>query len=872
MNMKRMGAVAILLGVLGVGVTYAGPIVIDHNCVDVSLIPEDSIAAAASLRVLLRHASVGQGIGWGLDCLAGLKSTQSACKCFPAGKYDRSNWVLEARMGNGRTKIDDLVEQAAARADQFDVFMMKYCYIDALGNSHPDWEYYRSRMEQLEAEYPGKRFVWWTIPLTRDGQPGTDVFNALIRSYCAANGKTLFDIADIECHDLSGVRLTNAQGNETISQQYTQEIHAGHLNIEGRIRVASALWHLMAAVARDLHEPAGPRIIYVDDDAAGANAGSSWNSAYRYLQDALSAADSATKPVEIRVAQGTYSPDRSAAHPHGTRDRMASFGLVASVAIKGGYAGVDALVPDTRNVHLYETILSGDLNGDDHLDATARRGDNSYHVVYATDVDEGAVLDGVIISSGHADGWPSEVNSLPPASGPRPSPRRRDHTIDGAGMYVSQGRPTVMDCVFTDNHAYAEGGALYSLGGCPTLTNCCFAGNSASSGGALFDETGGVTLVNCTLVGNRAQEASAIAYDRPYEIDSTIRLINCILWGAPGHISGTGAAVIAAVGYSRTSAAITVEYSNISGGWPGAGNIDLDPCFADPGHWNANGTPNDANDDVWVGGDYHPKSQAGRWDADGQRWLHDDVTSPCIDAGDPNADWTAELWPHGGRINMGAYGGTAQASMSLSVVGSHADLDHDGAINAKDLLTLADNWLIGVLPHAADIGRDGAVSFRDFARLARRWRLEPGAAQEPLDITLSKRAKWSPLHAGYDPNLPGYRVVGDIASVTLRAQINDLPSRLILAIQTSPGMIAMLEGFTFTAPCIMVNGEPFGQAGLAVYRRADSSRPWQLEPGVPADALFTFAIVGDEVRITFLPAAIELLRMPCKLSWVDWYR
>jgi parallel beta-helix repeat protein len=32
--------------------------------------------------------------------------------------------------------------------------------------------------------------------------------------------------------------------------------------------------------------------------------------------------------------------------------------------------------------------------------------------------------------------------------------------------------------------------------------------------------------------------------------------------------------------------------------------------------------------------------------------------------GDPNSDWTSEIWPHGERINMGAYGGTQEASMS----------------------------------------------------------------------------------------------------------------------------------------------------------------------------------------------------------------
>ena len=64
-------------------------------------------------------------------------------------------------------------------------------------------------------------------------------------------------------------------------------------------------------------------------------------------------------------------------------------------------------------------------------------------------------------------------------------------------------------------------------------------------------------------------------------------------------------------------------------------------------------------------GDYHLKSQAGRWDVNSQSWVQDDVTSPCIDAGDQGSDWTAELRPHGECINMGAYGGTPQASMSF---------------------------------------------------------------------------------------------------------------------------------------------------------------------------------------------------------------
>ena len=59
---------------------------------------------------------------------------------------------------------------------------------------------------------------------------------------------------------------------------------------------------------------------------------------------------------------------------------------------------------------------------------------------------------------------------------------------------------------------------------------------------------------------------------------------------------------------------------------------------------------------------YHLKSQTGRWD--GNQWVNDTDTSPCIDAGDPTSDFTNEPAPNGNRINMGAFGNTAKASKS----------------------------------------------------------------------------------------------------------------------------------------------------------------------------------------------------------------
>ncbi|UCD00010.1 MAG: right-handed parallel beta-helix repeat-containing protein, partial [Phycisphaerales bacterium] len=94
----------------------------------------------------------------------------------------------------------------------------------------------------------------------------------------------------------------------------------------------------------------------------------------------------------------------------------------------------------------------------------------------------------------------------------------------------------------------------------------------------------------------------------------------------------------------------------------GPGSISVDPCFAEPGYWADVNDPNA----VWVRGDYHLKSEAGRYDPATQTWILDEITSPCIDAGDPNTPVDLEPSPNGGIVNMGAYGGTAQASKSPS--------------------------------------------------------------------------------------------------------------------------------------------------------------------------------------------------------------
>jgi len=73
--------------------------------------------------------------------------------------------------------------------------------------------------------------------------------------------------------------------------------------------------------------------------------------------------------------------------------------------------------------------------------------------------------------------------------------------------------------------------------------------------------------------------------------------------------------------------------------------------------------------------DYHLKSKAGRWN--GSNWVKDNISSPCIDAGDPLSDYSNEPEPNGNRIDTGSYGNTIYASKSESEILDIDENDED---------------------------------------------------------------------------------------------------------------------------------------------------------------------------------------------------
>jgi hypothetical protein len=234
----------------------------------------------------------------------------------------------------------------------------------------------------------------------------------------------------------------------------------------------------------------------------------------------------------------------------------------------------------------------------------------------------------------------------------------------GGGIFNDQSSPTVRNCEFVGNTADMFGGGIENYDSHATIVNCVFSGNSAQEGGGIDNACSSAKLINCTFSGNTA----AVSGGGIYNLDSSTTIRNCVLWGdGPEEIlvsSGTAA----------------VGYSDVEGGWAGEGNIDVDPRFVDS-----------------AGGDYH--LSAG---------------SPAIDAGDPGWDWSNEPWPNGGRVNMGAYGNTVEATTTRS----SADFEELGQLAGFWLL---DHPFIDVAPGP---GGDGIVNFLDFSVLAEYWLFE----------------------------------------------------------------------------------------------------------------------------------------------------
>jgi len=182
--------------------------------------------------------------------------------------------------------------------------------------------------------------------------------------------------------------------------------------------------------------------------------------------------------------------------------------------------------------------------------------------------------------------------------------------------------------------------------------------------------------------------------------------------------------------------------------------MNTDPLFADPANH-----------------DYHLRSAEGRWSGDG--WITDTVTSPLIDAGNSESDYSNEPEPNGNRINIGRYGNTAEASRSSS---DEPMVVYDNRLRegSPDATLAGDSYV--------DIGNfEGVGSYRDVmwfdlsgynttdqinsATLSLYWYYPAGTTRgSDTIVEVYRPAEWNPEYVSWnkkDQNIPWDNAGGD---------------------------------------------------------------------------------------------------------------
>lgn len=253
-------------------------------------------------------------------------------------------------------------------------------------------------------------------------------------------------------------------------------------------------------------------------------------------------------------------------------------------------------------------------------------------------------------------------------------------TVD-VGIYSTAGSTQ------THSHVIVRNGRIELDGRDITMLNSLSYGTQSVAAVAVGGKN--IALINNTIVGSRT--AIILAGE-----DASLTLRNNII------------VANAAAGESHViridSGSLNSDYNNLvarNGAWIGNVNgswerllywqvaslqdlnsISVDPLFANE-----------------AGADFHPKSLVGRWTPSGL--VTDSVHAATIDLGAPYMPFNNEPLPHGGRVNIGAYGNTEQASRSRVDPWLFAITMNDGGVVKGTNVTL--RWAAGNLTNGATV-------------------------------------------------------------------------------------------------------------------------------------------------------------------------
>ncbi len=211
----------------------AGAIIVDHRCVDITRIPESAITRAKStLHIAYGHTSHGSQVTDGMTGLVafangGGKGLSLPENIFAWSHNDQTPDKLHLYEGDeyGSGDLDHDCGYWPGWRNETIAYLGDPNQTTGRGKTHPDcnviiWSWcgqvddkykagtlqseYLDPMNQLESDYFGVTFVYMTGHVDHFDDAANKAANQMVRDYCRANGKVLYDFADIECYDPNG--------------------------------------------------------------------------------------------------------------------------------------------------------------------------------------------------------------------------------------------------------------------------------------------------------------------------------------------------------------------------------------------------------------------------------------------------------------------------------------------------------------------------------------------------------------------------------------------------------------------------------------------------------------------------------------------
>lgn len=376
-------------------------------------------------------------------------------------------------------------------------------------------------------------------------------------------------------------------------------------------------------------------IWYVDGSVGVSGDGKTWNTALKTIQEGINTtADGDT----VLVAAGTY---------------FENINLIGKAITIQSYTGADSTIIDGNYGPPVVTISSNETE-DTVLDGfTLRNGSPGIDIINSS-----PVIKNCKIIDCYASG--------------------------GGGISCDSSSSKITNCILSRNTASNVGGGMDIYDSSVTITNCTFYGNNADgSGGGIYIENSSAIIKNSIFWGNTAPNSPEIQNS-----NSSVFLFYCDIEGCGG--SG---------GDWDTSL-----------GTDSGGNTDADPLFVDPD--GLDNIPGNEDDDFHL---QHGSPVIDKGDpveiltadytvadvvlgvdsvtavsVEDVVWITDGVNTENTEVAETNdtsitvvngfsnsylvadhayvytvsSDFSNEPEPNGGRINIGAYGGTSEATLT----------------------------------------------------------------------------------------------------------------------------------------------------------------------------------------------------------------